>query len=495
MRTSSVLARSASSSLSYNLLANLFLYLGQVVIARELERPNYAMYATVISFLSLMATLADLGWASPLVRAFAQAESLALQGKQDERGELLGSVLWSKLFLAVTVAGISIVLSLFLYGPGMAELVAIGAITFLISSRMLVVRIVLESFLRAEGRLSTVLKLAAVDALGFAVLLVILAQYRIGLVDVVWVYSLCHAPGFLLLLWFFRRTLLSQKIHLRFDLKRLVRFSKAEIPVTIGVWMMAVHNMADTLLLNSLSNSMEVSAFSAAFRLISGLLFIPVVIASATAPEVTKRLAHGDDSTAARVAAQGLHFSLLLSLLLALIVTASAPALVNVLLGTHYQDAIQLVLIFGWMFIPITIGAYTLEMTVATGTGRLYILYCAVLAIVTVVGNLLFASSLGAVGSVFIKLLGITLGCVLLARYFRHHAVGRALFERDWIRFASLAVVCLVVLYGLYLLELSLVPRLAVLLVVFVGTALWMQLLQPRTMKVLLDSVTHRATI
>src|ERR1700730_3940095 len=86
---SSRLRRTLVSGLMLNLLTNLLLYLGHLIIARRLPRDDYAVFIVIVSFVSLTALFADLGLTLLFVRKFAAAEALAAVSKKDERGELM----------------------------------------------------------------------------------------------------------------------------------------------------------------------------------------------------------------------------------------------------------------------------------------------------------------------------------------------------------------------------------------------------------------------
>src|SRR5579872_6321264 len=83
-------SRDLLKALSLNIISNVLLYLGHLIIARRLPREDYATFTVVISFASLAALFADIGSTSHFVRKFAEAEAKVNDGKTDERGTLLG---------------------------------------------------------------------------------------------------------------------------------------------------------------------------------------------------------------------------------------------------------------------------------------------------------------------------------------------------------------------------------------------------------------------
>ena len=190
-------------SLLLNVLTNAFLYVGQLLIARGLSREDYGTFTVVVSFVSLMALFADLGLTLLFVRKFAEASERTQLGDKEERGELLGSMLVLRIGLAVVVSGLVVTIAPLLgYPAETRHLMAIMLLTLFLSSRLMVVRSVGEAFLRGHNRFHMVAMFASIDAAVFAIGVWWMQHHHLTLEGAVWVYSLCHIPGFLLLTGF-----------------------------------------------------------------------------------------------------------------------------------------------------------------------------------------------------------------------------------------------------------------------------------------------------
>jgi O-antigen/teichoic acid export membrane protein len=414
MALGSRMARAAAGSMLYSVLANVMIYIGQITIARTLSRADYATFSVVVSLVSLIGMLADLGWTHQLIKRFAEAEAEITLGQTDRRGVILGTGLIAKLVLSILASILAVILSYTIYGPSLSYLVLIGIATFFLSSRLVIFRTVLESFARAEGKFDLVLKFGALDALFFGGLLYMWSQFGLSLTAVVAIYSFCHIPGFLLLIGYIRKTLKAQSIELTFDRELVKDLFVSSFPVTLGIGFLAIHNMADTLILERLSDDHQVSAYAASFRVMAGLLFLPMVLNGIVIPEFVKLLKQQDVERAEKLSRLSLQALISGAVFIALLISSLAPILVQIVLGEQYSDAWQLVIIFGWMFLPIVFSSIVLELSIAVGKQRLFGSFALVLAIVTVVGDLLVAKPYGAVGVTIVKFVAMIAGCAVI---------------------------------------------------------------------------------
>lgn len=450
------LTRVAAGGLLYSVVANGMIYAGQIIIARELPRVDYASFSVVVSLLSLIAMFADLGWTSHLVKRFAQSEVDVMNGLPDRRGTLLGTTLAIKGVLAV-VAGIAgVAVASMLYGSNTGYLVLIGVATFFFSSRMLVVRTVMEAFVRAEGGYDKVLRLAALDAIAFAALLFVWSQFGLTLVAVVAIYSLCHLPGFFLLIRYLRQIVAEGGVRISFDSALAKDVVVRALPLTAGICFLTIHNMADTLILKELSSDHQVSAYAASFRLMAGLIFLPAVIAGVVIPEFVKLLNLGSHDLATRLSSLALQTLLSAGIFIALLVSALAPIMIDILLGAQYSDTWQLVVIFGWMFLPVAFASFVLELGIAVEKQKMFGYYTLVLALITVVGDLLVARPYGAVGVTFVKFAAIIVGCAVLAwQCWSDVALRRVMTSIQWGRNVVSLLIPLASLALMYYLDVS----------------------------------------
>lgn len=488
------LTRAAAGGMFYAVLANAVIYVGQIIIARELTRSDYATFSVVVSLISLIGMLADLGWTPQLIKRFAEAESDLAAGQEDKRGALFGTGLIAKVALSVATAALGIAVAFAIYGPAMAYLVMIGTATFFFSSRLIVLRTVLESFARAEGKFDLVLKFAAIDAMVFGGLLYLWSMAGLSLTTVVAIYSLCHIPGFLLLAGYIQKVVRTNDITLSFDRKLVKDLFVTSLPVTIGIGFLAIHNMADTLILERLSNDHEVSAYAASFRIMAGLMFLPVVLTGVVIPEFVKLLKQSLTERAEKLAQLSLQALISGAIFIALVISSLAPIIVDLVLGKQYSDTWQLVIIFGWLFLPIVFVSLVLELGIAVGKQKMFGTYSIVLATVTIIGDLLVAKPYGAIGVAIVKFAAMICGCGVIGWISMRDPVLRNIFAGlNWVKNALSLVLPLVILSLILELNIPTVVAGIITALAFVCWSIWTKLIDLNRLSVVLRSITNGA--
>jgi O-antigen/teichoic acid export membrane protein len=414
-KSSLSLKKSLTSGILLNLLVNLLLYFGHLIIARRLPRTEYATFTIIVSFVSLSALFADLGLTFLFVRKFAEAEASFAMGKKDERGELLGSMLALRFGMAIIVSiAVLIITPLIGYSGEIRHLVMIMLATLFISSRLLVVRSVGEAFLRGHNKYHYVVLFTAVDALVFAGVLYFYNN-SIGLEEAVWIYSLCHLPGFILLSLLIYRNALSIGFRLHFRLKIIGSLLREGMPLILSTAFLTIHSQIDPLLIEKLNSLREVSAFGASLRVFSAIIYLPGIFAAVIGPLVSNATLRGEYKAMHTVIDKSLRTLLVCALFIAIVLSVSSGEIVNILFGSNkYYDAVLLVKILGWSLIPIWFGGFITEIAIAEGKMWLLSWYTLILMLVSISGDFLLIPSFGAKGAVISKLVAVSCGSIML---------------------------------------------------------------------------------
>lgn len=406
------LVRSAASGFALTILTNVFLFTGQILIPRILSREDYAHYTVSISFVALLALVADLGMTPMFTRLFAKAEEDVASGRPDTRGTLFGSALVLRVGMCVVVAGLVLTLGGILYTPAMISNMAILLTTLVISSRLLIVRAVGESALKGQGKYHIVALFALPDAIVFASLLAF-APRDLSLSSVLWIYSLSNLPGFLLLGIWLTRWLKHEKIRIGIQLDVLFRLLHESIPLVLWTAFLSIHSQIDNLLLDKLSTPFEVSGYAASLRVLSAVLPIPLVLTSVMAPELTRLLHRNDTIRSRQLISSATSILLVFSVTIALVLTAASGDLAPFILGSKYAAIAPLMKWMGWMLVPIFIGTLLTEITVAAGRYWLSAIYACCIMVAVIIGDVLFIPTYGAYGATCSKLIAVSIGCTV----------------------------------------------------------------------------------
>lgn len=402
------------SGLGITILANGFLFIGQLIIPRALTHSEYAQYTVSISFVAVLALLADLGMSSMFTKEFAEAEEVMLLGGGDRRGELLGSAFLLRLMLSVFVAVLALSIAPTLYPANMVSNIAIVLLSLFISSRLLVFRSVGESLLRSRGKYYLVASFALLDALGFAIILFATRSEALSVQDILWIYVLCNLPGFLLLMVSIFRWRRQERIHITPKLSTMLKFLRAALPLSIATGFLTIHTEADKLLLDRLSTPNEVASFGAMVRLMAAVIPVPMVLAAVAGPELTRLLQREDRERARQLTGLSLRILLASAGAIAVFVIPASTEIASFFLGKTYAASGYLLEYIGFMLLPVFVSTFLMEMSIASGRFWPATAYTAFLMVSVITGDLLLIPSLGAAGAMTSKLISVTLGCAVL---------------------------------------------------------------------------------
>jgi O-antigen/teichoic acid export membrane protein len=468
------LRRTLASGLILNLLSNLLLYLGHLIIARRLPRDDYAVFIIVVSFVSLMALFADLGLTLLFVRKFAAAEANSAAGKKDVRGELLGSMLVLRFGMAIIVSLVVMIISPLLgYSLETRQLMMIMLVTLFISSRLLVVRSVGEAFLRGHNKYHLVALFAVVDAIVFSGALYFYSDKVLDLEGAVWIYSFCHIPGFLFLFGIIYRFSKSIGFKLRFNFHIIKTMLTEGFPLILSTAFLTIHSQADALLIDKFSTAKEVSAFGAGLRVLTAVVFLPGVFTAVIGPLVTQATVTQEFEKIRSTIDRSLRLLLVSALFIAISFSVSSELVVYILFGENkYMDAAPLVLLFGWAFIPICFSFFITDIAIAEGRFWIPTLYASIIMISSILCDILLIPHYGALGAVMAKCISVTIGSVvLLAISEKLQVLARNKIMLIFLKLGAIAACSLGTIYLLSFIQLNLAAVICIVAVSFFFSA------------------------
>jgi O-antigen/teichoic acid export membrane protein len=442
--STSSIRRAVAGGLLFNLLVNVFLYIGQLIIARRLPRNDYAVFTVVISFISLMALFADLGLTLLFVRKFAEADEHSRAGVQDVRGELLGSMLGLRIGLSVLVCiTVWIIAPVLGYPYETQKLMHIMLLTLFISSRLLVVRSVGEAFLRGHNKYNLVMSFILIDALTFAVALYFYGGGNLDLEGAIWIYTLCHIPGFILLIGFIATHTREMGFRISFHFGVLKQMIREGFPLILSTTFLTIHNFSDALLLDKLSSPTQVSAYGAGMRILTAIMFLPAVFSAVIAPRVTQAITRKDTVQVKKIVQMTVRFLFLFTSLTALVITTAPKLIISLLFGSDkYGDIIPVITAYGWSFIPIALATFLTEIAVAEGTLWVSTIYMMTIMILSITADLLIIPLWGAFGAALAKCISVFIGLMILLLITRRLQV---LDFRKLLKFFGVALIPLIV--------------------------------------------------
>lgn len=409
------LVRKTFAGFAINVLLYLFLYIGQIIIIRGLSRSEYSTFVIALSFISLTALFADLGLTSLFIKMFAESEEQAAMGKEDQRGKILGTLLIFRGVMCIIIATFIYFVPPFLgYDEQTCSAMKILIVIFFISSRLLTLRNVGESFAMGRGKYTLSSSFALVDSFIFAGVLFFWTSKGLTISTAIWIYALSNLPGFFLLAVTILRWSAKESIRVRFSFSILSKIFRHALPLILGTAFLTIFNNLDPLLLDKWSNSFQVSAFGASLRVMTALAVLPMVLVNIIAPEVARRLVREDHTETHGMVDKVLRALLCLAGAIALIISSSSQGITILILGKGYADASPLIIYLGWLFIPLAFSTVVVEIGIAGGSLWSSTIFRFLLMSFTLIGDILLIKAYGAEGVLIARTIALTIGSVSL---------------------------------------------------------------------------------
>ncbi|HYM20931.1 MAG TPA: oligosaccharide flippase family protein [Candidatus Kapabacteria bacterium] len=413
LKNGTSLARTTSASLIINILLYFFLYVGQILIIRNISREEYSIFVISISFIALLALFVDLGLTSLFMKMFSETEAESVLGANDTRGDVLGTIL-----LMRGVASVLVCLFIFFippmmgYGPQATFLMRILLFTIIISPRLLAFRNVGDTFILARGKFVLSSSIALLDSILFAGSLFLFSRTSLSLITATLVYTLCSLPGFILVWIIISKWLIKESIRLKFSWIVMRRILKNAFPLILGTAFITIFNNLDPILLDKWSDRSQVSSFGASLRIVTALSVVPMVLVNIVAPEVAKRLTRISTFSVQELVNEVFRALFLFSGGVALLLTTSHDFLARTILGRGYSDASQLFIYLGWSFIPLSFITLLAEISISSGSLWSSTIFRFTMMAVTLISDLFLIRIYGAVGSIVSRMVGLTIGCI-----------------------------------------------------------------------------------
>ena len=243
-------------------------------MTRYLGQRGFGEYTTIIAFLSVFATMADLGLYLVVTREISKAGA-------DEK-KIVSNALAIKLTAAIIILVITpFVAMLFPYSRTVVIGIAIGAFSFLfILLNQTLVGIFQKRFRMDRVAIGEVA--ARIVWLG-GVLLTIKMGW--GLLVMISFIAISNFVNFLIVLISARKFV---KVYLEFDFVFWKKIMKIAAPLALSVVFTLIHFKVDTLLLSVLKPPEDVGIYGAAYKILEGLITFAAIFSGLLLPILSR---------------------------------------------------------------------------------------------------------------------------------------------------------------------------------------------------------------
>lgn len=248
-------------------------------LTRNLGPAGYGQYSLILAYLYVFTSLADMGLSTILVREISREDA-------DEK-YISDNIFTLRLVLIVGFCLVGIFLALALNYPVQVKLgIAIASIFGVLSSMSQVMMGIFQKYLRVYF-----VSLADVIARVIQLCMVLILVFtRPTLLNFIWAVVLSEAVHFALIFFFSRRII---KVKMAFDLKYWREIFVVSFPIAISLVFVLLYFKMDTVLLSLMKPSYDVGVYSAAYKVLEAIIFLPALYIGLVMP-VLSRHAFGD---------------------------------------------------------------------------------------------------------------------------------------------------------------------------------------------------------
>lgn len=238
-----------------------------ISVARYLGPETYGEYNVALAFVSTFILFADFGLSNYMVQ----------EGSLDERvlPLYLGNTLLFKVFTTLVIYVLMLVLMPSSYSHSIQSMVIVfglaGGLNALDSS--------VYNYFQAKQQMyyAATYQFLSTFLIGVLTILVVLIKGNVWLISVAQFITAVLISLFLYIH-------LRREIRLRFNLHKLIEMLKKGLPFGAATIFLYVYFQIDMFMLSLMRQPLEVGVYSAAYRLISILLFIPGILTSVLYP-------------------------------------------------------------------------------------------------------------------------------------------------------------------------------------------------------------------
>jgi O-antigen/teichoic acid export membrane protein len=381
-----------------------------VVIARHLGETDFGYLNFALSLASIVALIVDFGFTPVLIRAVARDSALA------ER--YVANVLSLRLLLSLLSIPLTLVISLFT-GAERATLapVLIAAVTSLFAALLTTPNGI---FIARERMTYPAFILAGSKIVAFAVGL-FLVHRGLGIVWIAGVFAFETGLGLVVALVMMNRVL-GTRISLAIERPFCRRLFRDALPFALTFALGLISFKIDVVMLSAMKGSQFVGWYSAAYRILEGLVYISIAFVSTVFPTLS-RLKVADEHTLRTTVQRATEFVIAFALPIALAIVFLASDIIALLYGEPYAPSTAALRWIGAALLFVFVNGFLGSVLEAIDRQHLHFRGRLVAVLVNVALNIFLIPRLAHVGAAIATLvteatLSVCLG-VLVARHVR----------------------------------------------------------------------------
>lgn len=226
---------------------------------------------------------------------------------------------------------------------------------------------------------------------------IILMLYQASFIAIVCVFLLEAILSSILLLIFY--TYQKQSIlKWRFSLAQIKQDLKDCWPLMFANFTIIIYMRIDQIMLGQILDYSAVGIYTAAIRISEIFYLLPVIVVSSANPLLI-RLRESNKALYYQKIYLIMLFLAWISILVALTITYTAPFIINILFGSQYTEATDILIIHIWTGIFVSIGVMSGQWFVIENLQKLYMYRSVFGAVINIAANMVLIPKLGIKGA------------------------------------------------------------------------------------------------
>jgi O-antigen/teichoic acid export membrane protein len=398
------------------LVNSLVTYFSILIIINALGEFRFGMlsYTMVISAMTMM--IADFGMNPIILRTIAR--------KLNSTKQIILEATVLRFLLLVPTFVLTNIVALVQHESGeFFLLVNIMLLNTLFSAKMPIIRGTLESFFRAESRMSIPTILALADSLILLGLALLCKSLFTSSLSAMIAYTLPNLVGFIALVcWSFLRLRSPSYGSWRMHLASMKELMLESAPMALFLFLNAVHTQFDSVYIDAFFTKTEVGIYGAAFRLTLPLLSIPTMVGWAFVPFIARLSITAGHESKQRIVllySIGLKSLALLACAIAVLGYFDSSTLVQLAFRGAYGGAVAPLMILLGSYPFVALNLFQVEMNTSLGYQKRNTVLAFIMMMCSLVLGYVFVQRYGINGAAWTKTFAVVAGFLYLFTRFQ----------------------------------------------------------------------------
>ncbi|MCH8049552.1 flippase [Patescibacteria group bacterium] len=385
------LARNTALQIAGKTLATLFGLLTVAVLTRYLGTAGYGQLTIVLTFLSVFAVIVDFGLTLTTTQMISEHKA--------KEENLLGNLLSLRIISAILFLALAPIVAIFFpYDQIVKVAIAVGVLSYLFgsTSQMFIgvfqKRLVIGRFVLAEliNRAAVLVGAAAAPLLG------------LDLIGIVWILVLGNALQLISIIAFARRYV---RLRFRLNLTTWKEIISRSWPIGASIFFNLIYLRGDIVFLSLYRSEAEVGLYGAAYKVVDVVTAVPVMFMGLALPILIASWGGGVRAKFKEHMQSFLDFMTVAALPIAFGSIAVGPALMAFVAGDDFRESGEVLTVLGPAAAVVFFGALFGHAIVALNKQRVMLWGYLAVAVVTVVGYLIFIPIYGMWAAAWLTLI------------------------------------------------------------------------------------------